>query len=81
MEEALHLTDTQYSIVLLPFSATAFEPADKEPVLVTPVEIATQHALGPAPRSYAPPGLEAQRAAHQGRVSKPMVWGLYSAGQ
>jgi len=71
----------KYSIVMLPFYATAFEPidpADKEPIFLTNVEIATLHAYGSNPRSYAPPGHESQSAAHQQRVTKPMVWGLYN---
>ncbi|KAF8896105.1 hypothetical protein BD779DRAFT_1667957 [Infundibulicybe gibba] len=48
----------EYSVVLFPFDIAAFEPADTEPLLVQPVEIATTFAPGPRPRMYTPPGYE-----------------------
>ena len=68
----------QYSIGLLPFHMPGFEPVDKEPTFLTNIDVATLHPHGAAARSYAPPGHEAQRAAHQMRVTKPTVWGLYN---
>ncbi|KAI5122906.1 hypothetical protein M0805_007584 [Coniferiporia weirii] len=70
-----------YSLALLPFHAPGFDPSPtaREPMLLARVQVATLHAQSPPPRSYAPPGVEAQRTAHQERVQKPMVWGLYNA--
>ena len=68
----------QYSIGLLPFHMPGFEPVDKEPTFLTNIDVATLHPHGATARSYAPPGHEAQRAAHQMRVTKPTVWGLYN---
>jgi len=46
----------QYSILVLPFKATAFISASTEPLLEHRIEIATMHARGvPRPRTYSPP--------------------------
>ncbi|TFK40192.1 hypothetical protein BDQ12DRAFT_680492 [Crucibulum laeve] len=48
----------EYTLVLFPFDAIAFESADTEPLALQSVEITTAYAPGPRPRTYAPPGYD-----------------------
>ncbi|KAH8117917.1 hypothetical protein DFH11DRAFT_1723916 [Phellopilus nigrolimitatus] len=84
-----------YSLALLPFCAAGFEPSsgERDAVLLADVAVGTLPPLAPAPapgsgsgpagsaapRSYAPPAALEQGAAHQERLRKPIVWGLYNS--
>ncbi|KAF8206243.1 hypothetical protein K438DRAFT_1756332 [Mycena galopus ATCC 62051] len=45
----------EYSVVLFPFDAPGYESLDREPLLIEPVEIASEHADGPLPMQYSSP--------------------------
>ncbi|KAF7374744.1 hypothetical protein MSAN_00359900 [Mycena sanguinolenta] len=45
----------EYSVVLFPFDAPGYEPLDSEPIIVEPVEIASEYADGPLPIQYSSP--------------------------
>ncbi|KAF7336764.1 hypothetical protein MVEN_02111600 [Mycena venus] len=42
----------EYSVVLFPFDAPGYESLDGEPLIIEPVEIASEHAEGPLPLQY-----------------------------
>jgi hypothetical protein len=50
----------QYSVVLLPFDAVGFDPADGHPLIEQPVEMATLYSSGLRPKRFAPPGYESE---------------------
>jgi hypothetical protein len=54
----LKISILKYSVVVMPFEATAFvsSSAKGEPLLSESVEVATKLAHGPVPKAYAPPG-------------------------
>ncbi|KAJ7031300.1 hypothetical protein C8F04DRAFT_701302 [Mycena alexandri] len=45
----------EYSVVLFPFDAPGYESLDHEPLVIEPVEIASEYAHGPAPLQYSSP--------------------------
>ncbi|KAF7327973.1 hypothetical protein MKEN_00377500 [Mycena kentingensis (nom. inval.)] len=45
----------EYAVVLLPFDAPGYESLDSEPLIVEPVEIASDLADGPCPLTYSTP--------------------------
>ncbi|KAJ7678978.1 hypothetical protein DFH06DRAFT_502634 [Mycena polygramma] len=45
----------EYSVVLFPFDAPDYESLDGEPLIIEPVEIASEYAVGPLPLSYSTP--------------------------
>ncbi|KAH7925634.1 hypothetical protein BV22DRAFT_1128866 [Leucogyrophana mollusca] len=56
LKPSAHVEDfvIAYSIMLLPFKATAFASRDSGPLLKVPIKIATAFPEGPRPRSFAP---------------------------
>ncbi|KAJ7707529.1 hypothetical protein B0H17DRAFT_520623 [Mycena rosella] len=45
----------EYSVVLFPFDAPGYATLDSEPLIVEPVEIASEYASGPRPLKYSSP--------------------------
>ncbi|KAJ6531971.1 hypothetical protein B0H19DRAFT_1242118 [Mycena capillaripes] len=45
----------EYSVVLFPFDAPGYESLDREPLVIEPVEIASEYADGPLPVQYSSP--------------------------
>ncbi|KAJ7285160.1 hypothetical protein C8J57DRAFT_1290590 [Mycena rebaudengoi] len=45
----------EYSVVLFPFGPSGYESFDSEPLLIEPVEIASEFASGPRPLAYSTP--------------------------
>ncbi|KAJ7158557.1 hypothetical protein C8R46DRAFT_394581 [Mycena filopes] len=45
----------EYSVVLFPFDAPGYESLDREPLLIEPVDIASDYADGPRPLQYSSP--------------------------
>jgi hypothetical protein len=51
---------SQYFVVLFPFDAVGFDPADSHPLIEQPVEMTTLYGSGPRPKRFAPPGYESE---------------------
>jgi hypothetical protein len=46
------LTPAQYSVVLFPFNVSGYTSFDTEPLIIEPIQIASEYACGPRPLAY-----------------------------
>ncbi|KAJ6576648.1 hypothetical protein DFH09DRAFT_1361547 [Mycena vulgaris] len=45
----------EYSVVLFPFDSPGYNSLDSDPLIIEPVEIASEYAIGPRPLNYSSP--------------------------